>query len=292
MKSRVEGYLYVLPCLLVLAVVLGFPILFVIWMGFNQVSLTLGFTWRGLANYARVLQQRDFLVALGNTMYFSVASVAFHLLIGIVLALLLNRRFRGRRLVRTVVLIPWMLAYVVGALTWRWIANSSYGILNEVLVRLGLIKEYVPWLGKASTAMPTVIVAHIWKQSPFIMLMLLAGIQAVPAEQYEAAHLDGANAWSSFWHITVPNLRRVILITATLDFIWSFKSFDLIYVMTGGGPGISTEVLSTTIYKTFFSAMQFGQGASMAVLLTIVVLALSYLYVLLMGKSKVSDEVY
>jgi multiple sugar transport system permease protein len=291
MKSQVEGYLYVLPCLLVLLVVLGFPILFVIWMGFNEVSLTLGFTWKGLANYARVLQQRDFLVALGNTMYFSVTSVVFHLLIGMILALLLNRRFPARRLVRTIVLIPWMLAYVVGAITWRWIANSSYGILNEILVRVGLIREYVPWLGQAATAMPTVIVANIWKQSPFIMLMLLAGLQAVPAEQFEAAHLDGANAWACFWRITVPNLRRVILITATLDFIWSFKQFDLIYVMTGGGPGISTEVLSTTIYKTFFSAMQFGRGASTAVLLTVVVLALSYLYILLMGRSKVSDDV-
>ena len=291
MQSRMEGYLYVLPCLLVLILVLGFPILFVVWMGFNGVSLSLDFTWKGFANYARVLQQKEFLIVLWNTILFSVSSVAFHLLVGIILALLLNRSFPARKLVRTIVLVPWMLSYVVGAITWRWIANGSYGILNEILVRIGLIRDYIPWLGQTSTAMPTLIVANIWKQSPFVMLMLLAGIQAIPLEQYEAAHLDGANAWSSFWYITLPNLRRVVLITATLDFIWSFKQFDLIYVMTGGGPGISTEMLSTMVYKTFFNAMQFGPGAATAVLLTIIVLALSFLYILLMGK-KVSDEVY
>ena len=292
MKSQKEGYLYVLPCLVVLLVVLGFPILFVVWAGFNDVSATLQFAWKGLGNYARVLRDQSFLVALWNTIVFSVSSVAFHLLIGIVLALLLNRRFWGRKLVRTIVLIPWMLAYVVGAITWRWMANGSYGILNEILLRLGVIRDYVPWLGQPSTAMPMVILANIWKQVPFVMLMLLAGLQAIPAEQYEAAHLDGANAWTEFWRITLPNVRRVVLITMTLDFIWSFKQFDLVYVMTGGGPGISTEVLSTIVYRQYFSAMQFGVGSATAVLLTAVVLVLSYLYILLMGKSKVSDEVY
>jgi len=183
-----------------------------------------------------------------------------------------------------------MLSYIVGAITWRWLLNGSYGILNEILLRMGLIKEYVAWLGTKQTAMLFVILANIWKQFPYVMLMFIAGLQAIPHEQYEAASIDGANALRCFTSVTLPNMKNVIVITSTLDFIWSFKQFDLIQTMTGGGPGISTEVLSTLVYRTFFSDYNFGKASAYAMVLLVIVLVISTFYGRLVFPSSQNDS--
>ena len=233
-KERI-GYLFVAPCIAVILLVLGFPMLYVLGISFTKYRPMISLEWVGLKNYANILKDEVFFTACVNTFVFTIFSVVFHVLLGMAAALLLNRSFRGRRLVRTLYLLPWMLSYIVGAITWRWLLNGSYGILNEILLRMGLIKEYVAWLGTKQTAMLFVILANIWKQFPYVMLMFIAGLQAIPHEQYEAASIDGANALRCFTSVTLPNMKNVIVITSTLDFIWSFKQFDLIQTMTGGG---------------------------------------------------------
>lgn len=289
-KNRQTGYLYAAPCILVLLLVLGFPLCYVIGLSFFKVEPMVSQKFIGLQNYLYVLKDPVFWKSLGNTFVFTFWSVLFHLIVGMLVALLLNRAFRGRTLARILLLLPWMMAYVVGAITWKWCLNGMYGIFNEILVRFGFLTRYFAWLGDPMTAMPMVVAANIWKQYPYVMLMLLAGLQAVSREQYESAAIDGAGPWRSFWNITVPNMRVIIMITTTLDFIWSFKQFDLIYVMTGGGPGDATEVLSTLIYKSFFSAFDFGYASSSAVLLLLMVLVISSLYVWLASPRRNANE--
>lgn len=288
-KERI-GYLFVAPCIAVILLVLGFPMLYVLGISFTKYRPIISLEWVGLKNYANILKDEVFFTACVNTFVFTIFSVVFHVLLGMAAALLLNRSFRGRRLVRTLYLLPWMLSYIVGAITWRWLLNGSYGILNEILLRMGLIKEYVAWLGTKQTAMLFVILANIWKQFPYVMLMFIAGLQAIPHEQYEAASIDGANALRCFTSVTLPNMKNVIVITSTLDFIWSFKQFDLIQTMTGGGPGISTEVLSTLVYRTFFSDYNFGKASAYAMVLLVIVLVISTFYGRLVFPSSQNDS--
>ncbi len=281
-----RGYLYVAPCVLLLVLFLAFPLFYVLVISFCKIRPMVSTTFVGLANYGHVFKEPNFWQAMGNTFVFTGTSIAFHLLLGMVVALLLNREFRLRTAARILVLLPWMLPYTVAAITWRWCYNSLYGVFNEILLRLGIISDYVSWLGNERTAMPAVIVAEVWKQYPFIMLMFLAGLQAIPREQYEAAVMDGADSWQSFWRVTLPNLRDIVVVATTLDFIWMFKKFDLIYVMTGGGPGGATEVLSTLIYNNFFLVFDFGFASGAAVIQFAIVFAISCFYVVLMRKGE------
>ena len=290
MHKERAGYLFVAPCVMVILLVLGFPMLYVLVISLTKYRPMISMEWIGLKNYANILKDEMFWIACGNTFVFTLSSVIFHVLLGMGAALLLNRSFRGRRLVRTLTLLPWMLSYMVGAITWRWLLNGSYGILNEVLLQLGLIQEYTAWLGHKDTAMFFVILANIWKQFPYVMLMFIAGLQSIPHEQYEAAWIDGAGAFKCFRAVTLPNLRGVVVITSTLDFIWSFKQFDLIQTMTGGGPGVSTDVLSTLVYRTFFSDYNFGKASAYAVVLLLIVLVISVFYGRLVFPSAQSDD--
>ena len=281
-RDELQGYLYVAPSILLLVLFLVFPLLYVIVISFYKIQPMVSQSFVLFDNYRNVFRDPSFWQSLQNTFVFTLASIALHLVIGMIVALMLNRTFPLRTASRVLILLPWMLSYTVVAITWRWCLNSTYGILNEVLLRFGVIREYVAWLGDTRTAMPAVILTNAWKYSPFVMLMLLAGLQAIPRQQYEAAHIDGAGPWQSFWAITLPNLRDVVVVTTTLDFIWTFKKFDLIYVMTGGGPGRSTEVMSTLIYNNFFHAYDFGFASGAAVILFLVVFVISCFYVRLM----------
>lgn len=272
------GYLYIAPCIVLILAVLGFPMLYVLALSFTKYKPMISMQWIGLKNYVNILSDNLFWVACGNTFVFTLSSVSLHVILGLAMALLLNRTFKGRKAVRTLTLLPWMLSNIVGAITWRWMLNGSYGIFNEMLKSLGFISEYQAWLGQKETAMFFVVLAYIWKQTPYLMLMFLAGLQAIPYEQYEAAMIDGATPPQSLYYVTLPNLRNVIITTSTLDFIWAFKQFDLIKTMTGGGPGISTEVLSTLIYRTFFNEFNFGKASSYAIVLLLIVLITSIFY--------------
>lgn len=290
MKESRYGYLFIAPCILLIILVLGFPIIYVVAMSFIRYRPLISSEWVGFANYRAIFNNPTFWTSFINTVVFSVFSVVFHILIGMGAALILNLKFRGRRILRTLFLLPWMLSYVVGAITWKWLLNGSYGIVNEIFVRVGLIGSYHAWLGDPRFAMPFVILANIWKQFPFVMLMFIAGLQSIPQEQYEAAWIDGARGFRCFLSITLPNLRNVVIITSTLDFIWSFKQFDLISVMTGGGPGTSTEVLSSLVYQMFFNAFDFGRASATAVILLGAVVLVSFAYARLLFSKDHAEE--
>lgn len=272
-----QGVLFVLPAVIVLAAVLLVPIASSIVMSFQNPSPgESGFV--GLENYRYILQEPAFYQALLNTAVFTAVSVGGAFLLGLAAALLVNERIRGRTVFRVVLLLPWVISLVVVGITWRWIYDPLYGVLNYWLEQLHIISQYVAWLGSANFAMPAVLVANIWQSSPFMMVMLLAGLQAIPEEQYEAARIDGASTWQRFRSITLPHLRYIAMIGITLDTIWMFRSFDLIQVMTAGGPLGTTEVLSTLIYREMFTNLRFGVAAAQGTVMFVITVILSLIY--------------
>lgn len=274
-----SGWPYVLPAMVLLAAVLLYPLGHVVYTSFFRSTSTGGAVFNGIGNYAGLLQDDRFWRALWTTVLFTVGSVAAHAVLGVYVAHVANRAFRGRRLFRLVALSPWMFPSVVVGVTWAWIYQSQYGVLNDALQRLGLITEPLTWLGDESRALSAVLVASIWRGFPFVMLMTLAGLQAIPAEQYEAAAVDGAGTFQRFAFVTLPNLRYILGVALMLDTIWMFRYFDLVQVMTGGGPGAATETLPVLVYKFAFEYFNFGMAAATAMLMFAVLLVASLAYV-------------
>jgi ABC-type sugar transport system permease subunit len=274
------------PALAVTAAVALFPLGWTLWESLHRHDLRLPWLGRpfvGLANYAEILGDGRFWGAMLHTAFFTAVSVALELGLGLFLALALNRAFRGRGLVRAAVLIPWSIPTVVAALLWRFLFDAQAGIANTVLVGLGVLDEPVVWLVRAATAWVPVILADVWKTTPFVALLLLAGLQNIDPALDEAAAVDGAGAWRRLWHVTLPLLRPalgVALVFRTLD---AFRVFDLIYVLTGGGPGTSTEPIALYAFNSLFSNLRFGYGAALSVIVFLVTFLLALLYLKGMG---------
>jgi multiple sugar transport system permease protein len=264
-----------LPSVLLLALIFGWPLLRAIAQSFTLRNLQTGLvsTLGGWSNYQRLLGDGRFAQSFANTLSFTLISVSLELLLGLATALLLHRPFIGRGLLRTVALLPWALPTALIAVTWRWIYNDQYGILNDLLQRLHLISAPVNWLGEPALSLAAAIFADVWKTTPFIAIILLAGLQAIPEELYEAHRLDGASAWQSFRHITLPLLVPQLLIATLFRFAQAFGVFDLIVVLTGGGPAGSTESVALYIYNTLMRYLDFGYGAALVVV-TVLLLVL------------------
>lgn len=271
------GYLFILPAFLLLALILFLPLLYAVVLAFQEV-LPQSVKFVGLANFQRALADPSFWNSFRVTVSFTAISVILHLVLGFLLALLLAQRLKGTALFRMLLLMPWMVSQVVAGVTWRWILNAQYGVGNVVLAKLGLIASYVPWLADVRLAQASIIVAYAWQCFPFVMIMLYAGLQTIPREQYEAAQIDGASAFQVLKSVTIPNLRYVILVTSLMDFIWAFRAFDLVKIMTDGGPLRSTELLSILVYRTSFEYYQFGYASAIAVLMLLLVLGFSIVY--------------
>ena len=205
-------------------------------------------------------------------------SVAFQFLGGFAAALLLHQAFRGRSVVRTITLLPWIIPGVVVALIWEFVYQPNYGLLNDALARLGVLGERVAWLANPALAMPAVIATNIWRGVPFFAIMLLAGLQAIPTELYEAARVDGASVTQRFWHITVPMLRPIIVVATATRIIWTFNYADLIFVMTGGGPANATQITSTYTLLQAYSNLDFGYAATLSVALLLIMLGFTVFY--------------
>jgi len=269
--------MFVLPAMLVLALVLLFPLAYVIVTSFQAAgpSASLRPT---LANYTRLLQDAHFGNALWNTVVFTVVSVALHLVLGLAAALLVHRPIVARRLFRIALLVPWTVAPVVVGVAWKWMYNAQFGVINDTLLRMGVLSEGHAWLGDATFAMPAVLLANVWRGFPFIMIVALAGLQAIPAEQYEAAAVDGATAVQQFRHVTLPHLRYILFVSVLLDTIWMFRHFDLVQVMTAGGPAGATDVLSTLIFRTSFEYLEFTYASAMAVAMFVALFVLMMVY--------------
>lgn len=288
--DRRFAFLLSLPTLIGVLLVVGYPWLYSLWMSLHDVDMALGnWTFVGLQNYLRVFKDPIFIQSLIRTAYFAATTVIVGMILGLGMALVLNESFRGRPIMRSVLLVPWATSSVVVGILWAWIYDGQYGVLNAALFQLGLIRDYIPWLRDGFTALNLVALAWIWHQAPLAGLLLLAGLQAIPPNLYSAAKIDGASAWYRFWHITLPWLRPMLLNALILATINSIMAFDVIYVITSGGPGSATTVLSWYGYVTTFTYSRFGEGTAILYILSLLALLLAavYIWLLYRGGSKV-----
>lgn len=260
------------PLLVVLLGLLAFPIGFALYASFANVDDFFSMAFVGLDNYRSLLARPEDIVRPAlNTVRFVGVSVAASLLIGFAGALMLNGKFKGRRWFRSALMMPWVIPTVLVALLWRWIVDSNMGgALNGLLAQLGLIDEPISWLGSPDLAPWVIIVAQVWHGFPFTMIMLLAGLQAIPEELYEAASVDGAGTVRKFTSITWPGVRSMFILVGTLEGLYTFREFATIDVLTKGGPAGSTEVLATQVYRLFFEYHHFGSALALAALMFVV----------------------
>ena len=279
-RDRWEPYLFVGPTVLLVIVLLLVPILTVIGYSlFDNVITNRSPEFVGVANYVELLTDGRFFRAIGNTGLFTVVSVAAHLVIGLSFALLLNTRSMSRvsiAIYRTIYVLPWLFTVAIVAVLWRLLLNPN-GVVNYLLSFVGA--EQVEWLADPSLALGAVTFINIWAGYPFFMVSLLAGLQGIPAELYEAATVDGANAWQRFRAVTLPQLRPVIVSMSLLDLIWTSQQFALIWMTTGGGPGDATELVSTYTYKLAFSSYEFSMASASAVVVLVLSMVLAVFYV-------------
>ncbi len=280
-SDRRLGYALVAPTVIVLVVITGYPLAYNLWNSFHNYVVTSGqpATFNGLANYARLFHGHSFLPALENTAGFTVVSVVVETAIGLALALALNRPFRGRGAVRAAVFIPWAVPTVVSGMLWKSMFDPQQGFVNYVLRALHLPGGHVTWLANTGTAWGAILVADAWRNTPFMAILLLAGLQVIPAEIYEAARIDGATAWQSFRRITLPMLKPALMVALIFRTLSAFLIYDVVYAMTSGGPGSSTDVLSYLDWRAFLVQSDFGYGGAVAVFLIIVCLAIAAAYV-------------
>lgn len=281
-----ERALLLLPVVALLSLVVALPALRVVLLGFTRTDLAEGLRseWAGLATHARTLHDGRFLAALRNTALFTALSVLVEGILGVALALLLDRPFRGRGALRAVVLVPWALPTSVMALAWGWIFHDTFGMANDLLLRLGLVGEPVAWLARPATAMAALVVADAWKTTPFVALLVLAGLQGIPAEVLDAARVDGAGAWVRFRRVTLPLVLPSLLAALLFRAVQAWGAFDVVYVMTGGGPGGSTETLALYAFQSWFRYLDFGYGAAVALQGMLLALLLAALVVLLASR--------
>jgi multiple sugar transport system permease protein len=261
-----RGVLPLLPAAVLLAVVVVLPMLRVAELGLFRVNLdgtTAGFA--GLSHVARLWRDERWWAALRNTTIFTVLSVAAETVLGLLFALALHRRFRGRGLVRAAVLLPWALPTAVMALAWAWIFNDSFGVANDLLRRTGLLESPIAWLGEPATAMAALVVADVWKTTPFVALIVLAGLEGLPQELIDAARIDGLSAGARLWHVVLPLVSPSLGIAVAFRALQAWGAFDIVYVMTGGGPGGSTETVSLFVFQSYFRYLDFGYGSAAAV---------------------------
>ncbi len=266
-REQKTAWILLIPAILLLLLVFGYPIARAFWLSLftENLGTQLQPVFSGFDNYGRMVGDGRFWQSFLVTTIFTSASVISELLLGLIIALVLNQQFFGRGLVRTTAILPWALPTALIGLAWAWIFNDQFGVANDILRRLGIIETGINWLGEPTLAMLAVIVADVWKTTPFISILLLAGLQSIPADLYEAHSIDGASPWQSFRQITLPLLIPQILIAVLFRFAQAFGIFDLIAVMTGGGPGGATEVVSLYIYSTIMRYLDFGYGAALVV---------------------------
>lgn len=238
----------------------------------------------GLANYQALMHDGQFGDDLLHTFIFTGISVSVELTLGMVLALVVNKEFRARALVRVSILIPWAIPTAVSAMLWEMFFDSRTGFVDFFLGRLGLPGSNLVWFNSRIFAWFPIILSDMWKNTPFMALLLLAGLQAIPRELYESARIDGAGAWQAFWRVTVPLMRPVILVALIFRTLSALLVFSTIFVMTGGGPGTSTEVIAYYNWYQFFTSLNYGYGATISVVITIIAMALAFIYVRSMAR--------
>jgi len=281
MLRAATPYGFLLPALLVTALVILFPVLQTAWYSLHDYILydPDNFRFVGLRNFAVALSDEVFWIALLNSAIWVTGIVSLQLLLGLVAALLLNQSFWWRGMARALVIIPWALPSVIIGLMWTWIYDFNLGVFNDILLRIGLISTPHPWLAQPSTALACIMLALVWQGFPFFTVTILAGLQTVPGELYEAAEIDGASSWRQFVHVTLPSIAGIVATAVLLRIIWVANSLDVILVMTGGGPGYATHTLPLYAFLRAYTGMEFGYAASLSLMLTAILLGIVWLYV-------------
>jgi multiple sugar transport system permease protein len=277
-KSQLSGYLFILPSVITLMVLVTYPLVYGGYISFFNTNLVNKWDFVGLVHYYEIFRNLEFLNTIFLTLKFTLLTVGGHLIIGLVLAILLNRKLPGQTFFRAILILPWLLPEVVVAVLWKWLFNPMYGLINYYLFKLHLVSEPVTWLSNVSVAFGAVVLVCIWKGFPMLMLMILAGLQTISEDLYEAAKIDGCTGLQSFRYITIPSLLPVLLVSLILDTVWWFKHFTMIWLLTQGGPANQSNIVSIDIYKSAFEYFDFGRAAAMAVIVLIVCSLIGYLY--------------
>ena len=285
-ETRYWAYLMLIPGILLISVVIFYPVISGIRLSFHEYKLlrpNLGQPYVGLDQYVDLFADDVFWVSVKNTAIFGVFNVLSPFTLGLITALALKRAVRGASVVRTMILMPWFMPSVVAGHMWALLLDSRLGVINDILVRLGLLETYHPWFAQPDTAMAAILVVGLWRGFPFFALLLLAGLQTISDELYEAASVDGANAWHKFRHITIPLLMPVIVVAITLRTIGVVNSPDLMIILTGGGPGLATHVLSFFAFTTAYASFDFGYAAAISVVMLLIVMVFTIIYLRVSG---------
>lgn len=282
------AWMIIAPAMIIVFGIVLFPLLTTFIYSLKNMELTSiyqgEFVW--FSNYIDILKDREFWLSLGRTAYFAFISISFELILGILIALLLNEDFKGKTFLRTIIILPWAVPTIVNGAMWKWIYHSEYGALNALLTQLHLIEQYQSWLGKPWLAMNMVIIADVWKMTPLIVIFFLASLQLVNKSVYEAAMVDGAGYIKRFFVITLPYLKPTFLVLIVIRTMEAFKVFDLIYAITKGGPANGTLVLTYQAYLKAFTNLQFSKGATISYLIALIIAILTFVYVKAMKKEE------
>jgi multiple sugar transport system permease protein len=281
------GMLLIAPTILIFCAVIVYPLITAIYLSlFSIYTPTLQGEWVGLDNFTQMFGSTQFWTALWTNIIWTVGTLTLQLLFGVGTALLLNQNIWFRSLARSLILFPYFVSTVVAVLVWRWMFNDVYGILNHALLAAHIVSMPVDWLGQMPNAMASIILIGAWKYFPFVVIAVLARLQSIPPQLYEAATIDGAGVWGRFWDVTLPQLRDVLVVIILLRTIWDFKEFDLIYLLTGGGPVTSTQTLPILVYKQAFGLNAMGTASTYAIGMLLVLLIFMVLYLARVGRGK------
>lgn len=273
-----DGYLFAFPIVFMLAALIIYPMAYGLYISFFNTNLVTKWKFVGLKYYMEAFSDPSFYSSVLLTFEFMILVVIGHFVLGFILASLLNREFKGRTVFRIIFMLPWFFPEAVIALLFTWIMNPMYGVWNDILKNLGIISTNISWLGSKELAFPSVVFACIWKGFPLVMTMILAGMQSISRDLYEAAEIDGANKWGRFRYITLPSLKPILMTVVVLDSVWWFKQYTLVYTMTAGGPGTATNLISLSIYGTAFNDLRFGKGAAWGILVFIICYLINTVY--------------
>lgn len=263
-RPEVLGYLLVAPALILLIVLLGYPFVQAVWLTMLDKNVGEAGVFIGFGNYIELWDDPVYRWTIMNTMIFTAVSVVAKIILGMTGALVLNQSFRMKNFFRGFLLLPWIIPSILSALVWLWMYDDTFGVISRTLIAFGIIDEKILWLSTWGTALTSIIIVNVWRTTPFFIISLLAALQTVPKEQYEAADMDGAGYVAQFWHVTIPNIKHVLIIITLFGTIWTMSDFNIIYVLTQGGPANSTHVFSTLAYQLAFGAGKLGQGIAVS----------------------------
>ncbi|CAH0122470.1 Inner membrane ABC transporter permease protein YcjO [Paenibacillus sp. CECT 9249] len=282
-KNRWIGYWFIAPAVVTLLLLVTYPLLYGAYISFFDTNLTTKWDFVGLKYYKEIFSNTEFIGKILLTLHYTFWVVAGHFVVGMGLALILNMKLKGQTVFRVILILPWLFPEVVVGLLWKWLFNPLYGLFNAVLMGTGMIDEPISWLGNEQIAFIAVIIVSIWKGFPMVMMLILAGLQNISEDIYEAAKIDGCTRLTAFRYVTLPGLMPVMLVTLILDTVWWFKQFTMIWILTQGGPGNATNVVSIDIFKQAFDYFVFGKASAMAIIVFFVCYLMGYGYRRLFG---------